>query len=169
MASSPSVVILLGSKSDLKVAEKCTAVLTSFGVSFSVRVASAHRSPKHVEEIVAQAEASGTKVFVAIAGLAAALPGAVASLTTKPVIGVPVGGSVPFDSLLAIAQLPPGVPSACVGVDRGDNAGHLAVQILGLQDETLANKLREWRKGQVEAVKQMDVEVQAHFAASASK
>ena len=94
-----------------------------------------------------------------MAGLAAALPGAVAALTTKPVIGVPCGGRVPFDSLLSIVQLPPGVPAATVGVDRGDNAGYLATQILALGNEKYAAALKQNKLDQVAKVKQMDAEV----------
>ena len=86
------VSILLGSKSDMPIAEKCTKVLDKFGVNYQLRVASAHRSPKFVEDIIHKAEEDGCKVFIAMAGLAAALPGAVAALTTKPVIGVACGG-----------------------------------------------------------------------------
>ena len=127
------VTILLGSSSDLPIAQKCTKILEHFGVPYQLRVASAHRSPKFVEQIVGDA-IDDCSVFIAMAGLAAALPGAVAALTTKPVIGVPCGGRVPYDSLLSIAQLPPGVPAATVGVDRGDNAGYLAVQMLALSN-----------------------------------
>ena len=122
-------------------------------------MASAHRSPKFVEEIIHQAEEDGCKVFIAMAGLAAALPGAVAALTTKPVIGVPCGGKVPFDSLLSIVQLPPGVPAATVGVDRGDNAGHLAVQMLALVNDDMAQKLVQDKLDQIERVLKMDREV----------
>ena len=94
-----------------------------------------------------------------MAGLAAALPGAVAALTTKPVIGVPCGGRVPYDSLLSIVQLPPGVPAATVGVDRGDNAGYLAVQMLALKNDDFAQKLKQNKLDQIERVKQMDREV----------
>ena len=153
------VSILLGSKSDMPVAEKCTKVLEKFGVNYQLRVASAHRSPKYVEDIIHKAEEDGCKVFIAMAGLAAALPGAVAALTTKPVIGVPCGGKVPYDSLLSIVQLPPGVPAATVGVDRGDNAGHLAVQMLALVNEELAQRLVQDKLDQVERVLQMDREV----------
>ena len=153
------VSILLGSKSDMPVAEKCTKVLEKFGVNYQLRVASAHRSPKYVEEIIHKAEEDGCKVFIAMAGLAAALPGAVAALTTKPVIGVPCGGKVPYDSLLSIVQLPPGVPAATVGVDRGDNAGHLAVQMLALVNEDMAQRLVQDKLDQVERVLQMDREV----------
>lgn len=153
------VSILLGSKSDMPIAEKCTKVLDKFGVNYQLRVASAHRSPKFVEDIVQKAEEDGCKVFIAMAGLAAALPGAVAALTTKPVIGVPCGGRVPFDSLLSIVQLPPGVPAATVGVDRGDNAGHLAVQMLALVNDDMAQRLVQDKLDQVERVLQMDREV----------
>lgn len=153
------VTILLGSSSDLPVAKKCTAILDQFGVPHQLRVASAHRSPKFVEEIVQDAEEAGCMVFVAMAGLAAALPGAVASMTTKPVIGVPCGGKVPFDSLLSIAQLPPGVPAATVGVDRGDNAGYLAVQMLALQNESYAAALKQNKLDQIEKVKAQDREI----------
>ncbi|MDA8622878.1 5-(carboxyamino)imidazole ribonucleotide mutase [Candidatus Poseidoniales archaeon] len=153
------VTILLGSKSDMPVAEKCTKILNHFGVDYQLRVASAHRSPKFVEEIIHKAEQDGCKVFIAMAGLAAALPGAVAALTTKPVIGVPCGGKVPFDSLLSIVQLPPGVPAATVGVDRGDNAGHLAVQMLALINDDMAQKLVQDKLDQIERVLKMDREV----------
>ena len=153
------VTILLGSKSDMPVAEKCTKILNHFGVDYQLRVASAHRSPKYVEEIIHKAEEDGCKVFIAMAGLAAALPGAVAALTTKPVIGVPCGGKVPFDSLLSIVQLPPGVPAATVGVDRGDNAGHLAVQMLALVNDDMAQKLVQDKLDQIERVLKMDREV----------
>ena len=153
------VTILLGSKSDMPIAEKCTKILDHFGVDYQLRVASAHRSPKFVEEIIHKAEEDECKVFIAMAGLAAALPGAVAALTTKPVIGVPCGGRVPFDSLLSIVQLPPGVPAATVGVDRGDNAGHLAVQILALVNDDMAQKLVQDKLDQIERVLKMDREV----------
>lgn len=153
------VTILLGSSSDMPIAEKCTKILNQFSVDYQLRVASAHRSPKFVEQIIHDAEADGCKVFIAMAGLAAALPGAVAALTTKPVIGVPCGGKVPFDSLLSIVQLPPGVPAATVGVDRGDNAGYLAVQMLALQNEKHAAALKQNKLDQVERVKAQDREV----------
>ena len=133
--------------------------MNQFSVDYQLRVASAHRSPKFVEQIIHDAEADGCKVFIAMAGLAAALPGAVAALTTKPVIGVPCGGRVPFDSLLSIVQLPPGVPAATVGVDRGDNAGYLAVQMLALQNENHAAALKQNKLDQVERVKAQDREV----------
>jgi 5-(carboxyamino)imidazole ribonucleotide mutase len=153
------VTILLGSSSDMPVAEKCTKILNHFGVPHQLRVASAHRSPRFVEEIVGDAVDQGCSVFIAMAGLAAALPGAVAALTTKPVIGVPCGGKVPYDSLLSIAQLPPGVPAATVGVDRGDNAGYLAVQMLALSNPAYAAALEKNKLDQIERVKAQDREI----------
>ena len=122
-------------------------------------MASAHRSPKFVEQIVGDAVDEGCQVVIAMAGLAAALPGAVAALTTKPVIGVPCGGRVPYDSLLSIAQLPPGVPAATVGVDRGDNAGYLAVQMLALANPAYGAALEQNKLDQIERVKTQDREV----------
>ena len=143
------VCILLGSKSDVEVAQKAADVLKEFGVSYKVFVASAHRSPARVEEVV---KSSGAGVFIAMAGVSAALPGAVAALTTRPVIGVPVSGKVNLDAILSIVQLPPGVPAACVGLDRGDNAALLAVQMLALGDKGLADKLADHKRRQAEKV-----------------
>ena len=151
---------MLGSKSDMPVADKCTKVLDRFAVDYQLRVASAHRSPAFVEQLVNDALEQGNKIFIAMAGLAAALPGAVAAMTVRPVIGVPCGGKVPFDSLLSIAQLPPGVPAATVGVDRGENAAWLALQILALSDEDIAAALVEEKSAAVERVKQMDRDIQ---------
>ena len=136
---------MLGSKSDLPIANKCTAVLSEFEINHEVRVASAHRAPKYLEEVVDAAIADGCKIFIGMAGMAAALPGVVASMTPLPVIGVPVGGKVPLDSLLSIVQMPPGMPVATVGVDRGDNAGVLAIQMLALGDAELAERFAIWR------------------------
>jgi 5-(carboxyamino)imidazole ribonucleotide mutase len=154
------VTILLGSSSDMPVAEKCTKILEQFSVTYQLRVASAHRSPKFVEQIVHDAEADGCQIFIAMAGLAAALPGAIAAMTIKPVIGVPCGGKVPFDSLLSIVQLPPGVPAATVGVDRGENAAWLALQILGISNAGIATALADEKIAAVRRVEAMDREVQ---------
>lgn len=143
------VCILLGSKSDIEVAQKAADTLKEFGVTYKVFVASAHRSPARVEEIV---KTSGADVFIAMAGVSAALPGAVAAITTKPVIGVPVSGKVNLDAILSIVQLPPGVPSACVGLDRGDNAALLAVQMLAIADKGLQDKLAANKRKQAEKV-----------------
>ncbi|NJF25561.1 5-(carboxyamino)imidazole ribonucleotide mutase [Thermococcus sp. Bubb.Bath] len=137
------VLVVMGSKSDSHIAEKVTAVLEEFGVPYDVEVASAHRNPKKVEELAKK----DYDVFIAIAGLSAALPGVIAAHTTKPVIGVPVSAKLGgLDALLSISQLPPGIPVATVGIDNGKNAAILAVEILALTDEELGKKLEEYRE-----------------------
>ena len=139
------VCVVLGSKSDLPIANKCTTLLSEFDIPHKVRVASAHRAPKYLESVVDEAVDSGCKIFIGMAGMAAALPGVIASMTTLPVIGVPIGGKVPLDSLLSIVQMPPGMPVATVGVDRGDNAAALAIQMLALGNSDLARRYDSWR------------------------
>ncbi|NJE00499.1 5-(carboxyamino)imidazole ribonucleotide mutase [Thermococcus sp. JdF3] len=137
------VLVVMGSRSDSHIAEKVTAVLDEFGVEYDVEVASAHRNPKKVEELARK----DYDVFIAIAGLSAALPGVIAAHTVKPVIGVPVSAKLDgLDALLSIAQMPPGVPVAAVGIDNGKNAALLAVEILALGDEKLRKKLEEYRE-----------------------
>ena len=138
-----SIQIVLGSKSDLRVAEKATAVLKELGVEYKVSVASAHRTPELVDKLVTEADA---EVFIAIAGLSAALPGVVAARTNKPVIGVPVSGALNLDAILSVVQMPPGIPVAAVGLDRGENAALLAAQILSLKDERVAEALDGYRR-----------------------
>jgi len=137
------VLVVLASKSDKEVGDKARDMLRQFGVSFEVVIASAHRTPAHLKAIV---ENTAAKVIIAVAGLSAALPGAIAAHTTKPVIGVPVSGKINLDSLLSVVQMPPGVPVAAVGLDRGENAALLAVQILAIADPELSKKLHEHRK-----------------------
>ena len=149
MPSMSKVSIIMGSKSDLPVAEKSMAMLKKFGIQFDIAVASAHRTPGRVEELV---KSSGSDVFIAIAGLSAALPGAVASYTVRPVIGVPVSGPVNMDSLLSIVQMPPGIPVAAVGLDRGDNAAVLAAEIIATRDPEVRAKLCEYRLEQARKV-----------------
>lgn len=139
------VSIIMGSKSDLPVAEKAMTVLKRFDVDYDVAVASAHRTPERVKSI---AESSDADVFIAIAGLSAALPGVVAAHTCKPVIGVPVSGAVNMDALLSVVQMPPGIPVAAVGLDRGDNAAMLAVEMFAINDSILLHKIKEHRKEQ---------------------
>ena len=143
------VFIIMGSKSDFPIAEKAIKVLNKFGVAYDIAVASAHRTPQRVEQLVTGTDAG---VFISIAGLSAALPGVVASFTTKPVIGVPVSGSLNYDALLSIVQMPPGIPVAAVGMDRGDNAATLAIEMLALSDPALAKKLADDRKAMAEKV-----------------
>ncbi len=135
------VSVILGSASDEKIAEKVTAVLDEYGVSYEIKILSAHRNPEELRKYVKECDA---KVFIAIAGLSAALPGVVAGLTSKPVIGVPVNVSLMgLDALLSMVQMPSGVPVATVGIDNGKNAGYLALRILGLLDADLKKKLEQ--------------------------
>jgi 5-(carboxyamino)imidazole ribonucleotide mutase len=135
--------IIMGSSSDAPVAEKAQAILEEFGVPNEMTVASAHRTPDILEKLVKNSDAD---VFIGIAGLSAALPGAIAAHTVKPVIGVPVSGKVNLDAILSIIQMPPGIPVGAVGLDRGENAALLAVQILAVHDKKLAKKLQDYRK-----------------------
>lgn len=124
-----TVAILIGSESDRSVAERAAKVFDEKGVDYEVRVLSAHRNPVELDNYISKSDA---EVFIAIAGLSAALPGVVASRTGKPVIGVPVSAKLGgMDALLSIVQMPKGVPVACVGIDNGENAAHLALRILG--------------------------------------
>lgn len=135
--------IILGSKSDMPVAEKIKEILDEFEVNYRINVASAHRTPDILKNLVIKNNAD---LFIGIAGLSAALPGSIASHTIKPVIGVPVSGKVNLDSILSIIQMPPGIPVAAVGLDRGDNAGLLAIEILAIKDEKLKKKLEDYRE-----------------------
>lgn len=141
-----SVAIVLGSKSDLHVATAAGDVLKELGIPYSIHIASAHRSPRLLQELV---EGSPAEVFIGIAGLSAALPGAISALTIKPVIGVPVSGKVNLDAILSVVQMPPGIPVAAVGLDAGVNAALLAAEMLALKDPSLAEKLRA-RKRQMQ-------------------
>lgn len=141
--------IILGSKSDMPVAEKIEKIFKDFSVKYDIKVASAHRTPEYLKEIV---EKNDADVFIGVAGLSAALPGSIAAHTTKPVIGVPVSGKVNFDAVLSIVQMPPGIPVAAVGLDRGDNAALLAVQILSVKDEKLQKEMINYRKKMKEKV-----------------
>ena len=139
----------MGSKSDLPVAEKAINILKKFNIPFDIDVASAHRTPSRVESLVTGSDAD---VFIAIAGLSAALPGVIASFTTKPVIGVPVSGALNMDALLSIVQMPPGIPVAAVGLDRGDNAAVLAAEMIAIGDADVRQKLKDYRKEQADKV-----------------
>jgi len=137
------VLIVLGSKTDAEVGKQASSFLDQFGVGYEMVVASAHRTPDLLRDLIRNTTA---KVFIAIAGLSAALPGTIAAHTTKPVIGVPVSGKLNLDAVLSVSQMPPGVPVAAVGLDRGENAAILAVEILALRDERLVDKLKEHRE-----------------------
>jgi phosphoribosylaminoimidazole carboxylase PurE protein len=144
------VVILLGSASDLPVIEKTPALFEKFGLTHRVEIASAHRQPDKVRRVVRKSEQEGTKVFIAVAGMAAHLPGVVASLTGKPVIGVPAasGPLAGFDALLSIVQMPPGVPVATVAVGSAGarNAACLAARMIALADPRVAAAVEDYRR-----------------------
>ncbi|MDG2061828.1 MAG: 5-(carboxyamino)imidazole ribonucleotide mutase [SAR86 cluster bacterium] len=146
---SKTISIILGSDSDLGLVKKCTDVLELLNIEFSTRILSAHRTPDLLEEHVSECEKGETKVYIAFAGLAAHLAGAIASKTIKPVIGVPVdaGPLSGFDALLSTVQMPKGIPVATVAIGSAGsaNAAFLAAQILSLSSDEVANKLNEIR------------------------
>lgn len=155
----PVVAIIMGSRSDLKIMSAATDALTEFKVPFSVEIISAHRTPTAMFDFAQSAVEHGIKIIIAGAGGAAHLPGMVASLTTLPVIGVPVtiGTLKGIDALLSIAQMPKGVPVATVAVDNAYNAGLLAVRILSLYDANLLKALQAYQKKQKSKVKNMNL------------
>lgn len=143
-----SVGIVMGSDSDLSVMEDAAKILKKFDVDFELTVVSAHRTPLRMVEYATTAKQRGLKVIIAGAGGAAHLPGMIASLTTLPVIGVPIKSSNSidgWDSVLSILQMPNGVPVATVALDGAKNAGILALEILGISDERIADKLLEYK------------------------
>ena len=154
------VAIIMGSDSDLPVVEAIFPILDSFGVKFTKNVMSAHRTPHDVMELIKNSEKNGCKVFIAAAGMAAHLAGAVAAHSIKPVIGIPIesGGMGGIDSLLSTAMMPPGVPVATVAVGKSGakNSGILAAQILATADEELSQKLKDYKKKMREEVLEKD-------------
>ncbi|MBR6014304.1 MAG: 5-(carboxyamino)imidazole ribonucleotide mutase [Selenomonadaceae bacterium] len=157
------VSIIMGSDSDWNIMKKAVEVFKNFGVESEIIVASAHRTPEKVHDFVKNSDA---KIFIAAAGMAAHLAGVVASLTTKPVIGVPIK-SEPFDgldSLLSTVQMPSGIPVATVAVNGSKNAALLAVEILALSDKNLAEKLSDYRKNMAEEVEKKSEKIQAAFS-----
>ena len=146
----PHVSVIMGSQSDEPVVNETVAVLEQMEVDYEVRVMSAHRTPEKVREYVLDAVERGTEVFIAAAGGAAALPGVIASWTTRPVIGVPLASSElkGLDALMAVAQMPPGVPVACVAVGSwgARNAAFLAAQILGLKYDSIKEAYEKYRQ-----------------------
>ena len=139
----PIVSIIMGSTSDLPVMEKACKLLDEMQVPFEVNALSAHRTPDAVEEFARTAKDRGLKVIIAGAGMAAALPGVIAASTTLPVIGMLDG----LDAMLSIIQMPPGIPVATVGVNGAQNAAILAVEMLALSDEALAQRLSDYKSG----------------------
>ncbi len=152
--------IILGSGSDIAVAEKSMDILDKLEIPYSLKIASAHRTPNLIREIVEQGTDAGIEVFIGIAGLAAHLPGTIASYTPRPVIGVPVdvktGG---IDALQSIVQMPYPSPIATVGIDRGDNAAILAAQFIGLHNDEVRQKVIKLRKEYAEKVKQSNEDI----------
>ena len=141
------VVIMMGSKSDEEKVSPCVDVLRSLGISYLFTVSSAHRTPERTEKILREQESAGARVFICAAGMAAHLCGVIASMTTVPVIGVPINSTLDgMDALLAIVQMPPGIPVATVGINGALNAGILAVQMLAVGDEQLQDKLAAYKE-----------------------
>lgn len=150
----PIVSIIMGSTSDLPVMEKAAKLFDEMGVPFEMNALSAHRTPERVEAFAKNAKERGIKVIIAAAGMAAHLPGVIASMTPIPVIGVPISASLDgMDALLAIVQMPPGIPVATVGIDGALNAAILALQMIATGDNALQEKLiayKEALKGKIE-------------------
>ncbi|MBP1669007.1 MAG: purE [Bacteroidetes bacterium] len=144
----PLVSIIMGSTSDLPVMEAAAKVLDEMEIPFEINALSAHRTPAEVEKFARNAQSRGIRVIIAAAGMAAHLPGVIASMTTLPVIGVPVKSSLEgLDALLAIVQMPPGIPVATVGINAAQNAGILAAQMIALSDERVADAVKKNKEG----------------------
>lgn len=149
-SGAPRVMVLLGSESDLPVISKMLPLLDRFGLSHQVEIASAHRQPAKLARIIKRADKGGTEIYVAVAGMAAHLPGVVASMTAKPVIGVPVasGALAGVDALLSIVQMPPGVPVATVAIGSAGarNAACLAARMIAISDKKVAAAVDDFRQ-----------------------
>lgn len=138
--------IILGSISDKEIGKECSETLEKLGIKHKITVASAHRTPERVKSIVKEYEKKRVKVFIGIAGLSAALPGVIASLTVKPVIGVPTDAALDgLDALLSMSQMPSGTPVATVGINSGKNAALLAAEIIAVGDKKVEKKIKEYR------------------------
>ncbi|MCE1154742.1 MAG: 5-(carboxyamino)imidazole ribonucleotide mutase [Bacteroidales bacterium] len=154
------VSIIMGSTSDLPVMEKAAALLNEFQIPFEINALSAHRTPKEVEAFATRARSKGIEVIIAAAGMAAHLPGVIASMTTLPVIGVPINAGMDgMDALLAIVQMPPGIPVATVGVNGALNAALLAVQIMATADVELQQKLVDYKENLKKKIVQANEEL----------
>lgn len=166
--SKPFVAILMGSDSDLPVMQGTIDVLKSFDITFEVKVTSAHRTPAATHAYVTDAESRGCKVFICAAGLAAHLAGAVAGITTRPIIGVPIdcGPLQGHDALLSTVMMPAGVPVATVAIGSAGakNAAYLAAQILAVADDSLAQRVKEDRAENAKAVLAKDAALQIKLA-----
>ena len=162
--------IVVGSDSDLAVIADTAKILDEFGVAYTVSIASAHRTPDKVHTFITSCQDNGAKVFIAAAGMAAALPGVVASATVLPVIGVPILGKTldGMDALLSIVQMPPGIPVATVAIGSAGakNAALLALVILATSDASIKAKLIKYRKKMSDSVKEKDDQLQKNGIAS---
>ena len=152
----PRVAVVTGSKSDVAAMEPCLQTLTDLGIEHELHVMSAHRAPQKVQKLAAGAEGNGFEVIIAAAGMAAHLPGVIAAWTRLPVIGVPIAqaggvGVAGLDSLLSIAQMPPGIPVACMAINGSKNAALFAAAILALKHEGVRKALEEFREKQSQA------------------
>lgn len=161
------VLVLLGSQSDLTITEKGQEIFKEFSVSFELRIASAHRSPEFVEELVKTFEEKGGKVILCVAGMSAHLAGVVASLTHLPVVAIPVAGSATagLDALLSMSQMPAGIPVATMTLGKAGftNAALFALQVLAVSDSSLSKELQRYRRAQAEAVRDSDAKHQVIF------
>jgi 5-(carboxyamino)imidazole ribonucleotide mutase len=143
----PIVSIIMGSTSDLPVMEKTAEILNDFKIPFEMNALSAHRTPEEVEYFAKNAKTRGIKVIIAAAGMAAHLPGVIASMTPIPVIGVPIKASLEgLDSIFSILQMPPGIPVATVGINASQNAGILAAQIIATGDDEIMNEIVKYKE-----------------------
>lgn len=161
----PFVAILMGSDSDLPIMKHSVDVLKSFAIAHEIKITSAHRTPEDTQRYVKDADQRGCQVFIAAAGMAAHLAGAVAALTTKPVIGVPIdaSGLKGLDALLSTVQMPAGVPVATVAIGKpgAKNAAHLAAQIMSLSNPDLAAQVKAAREQAAQAVRDKDAKLQS--------
>ena len=159
------VAVIMGSDSDLKVVEKAITTLKDYGVETEVHIYSAHRTPVEAKEFTASARDNGIGVIIAAAGKAAHLAGAIAANTTLPVIGIPIKASAleGIDALLSTVQMPAGIPVATVAIDGAENAALLAIQMLAIEDKTLAEKLANKRAEKKEKILSTDKEINARY------
>lgn len=156
----PIVSIIMGSTSDLPVMEKAAKFFDEMEVPFEINALSAHRTPEAVEQFAKNAQNRGIKVIIAAAGMAAHLPGVIASMTTLPVIGVPIKASLDgMDALLAIVQMPPGIPVATVGINGSLNAAILALQMIATGDEAISQKLAAYKEDLKKKITQANEEL----------
>lgn len=162
------VAILVGSESDLPVMQSTIEILKKFAIPYEIKIASAHRTPLATQQYIHDAEQRGCSIFIAAAGLAAHLAGAVAAHSVKPVIGVPMdaGSLKGLDSLLSTVQMPGGIPVACVAIGKpgAKNAGYLAVQMLAITNQDLAEKLRAEREANIATIQEKNAEIESYLS-----